>query len=303
MQKRFESDPLVPGDHAVAPGADSEGHGVLFTHRRAVRHCVRLPASPETPVRVFNSPDTPMPEVQLLSNGRYHVMVTNAGGGYSRWKDLAVTRWREDTHLRQLGHVLLHPRRGERRVLVDRLSADAQTSRRITKRFSRKGERSSAAATTISTRIPRSPFRRKTTSSCAGSASPTARGHAERSRSRVTRKWCWQPPAADALHPAFSNLFVQTEIIRRAAGDPLHSPAALPRRAGAVDVSPDGRPRGGHRRSFLRNGPHAVHRPRKHRRRSASDERIRRRSRAARARCWIRLSRSGIESHSIRSSR
>jgi cellobiose phosphorylase len=24
-------------------------------------------------------------------------MVTNAGGGYSRWKDIAVTRWREDT--------------------------------------------------------------------------------------------------------------------------------------------------------------------------------------------------------------
>ena len=23
-------------------------------------------------------------------------MITNAGGGYSRWKDLAVTRWRED---------------------------------------------------------------------------------------------------------------------------------------------------------------------------------------------------------------
>jgi len=24
-------------------------------------------------------------------------MVTNSGGGYSRWKDLAITRWREDT--------------------------------------------------------------------------------------------------------------------------------------------------------------------------------------------------------------
>ena len=47
-------------------------------------------------MRVFDSADTPTPEVQLLSNGRYHVMVTNAGGGYSRWKDLAVTRWRED---------------------------------------------------------------------------------------------------------------------------------------------------------------------------------------------------------------
>jgi cellobiose phosphorylase len=34
--------------------------------------------------------------VQLLSNGKYHVMVSNAGGGYSRWKDMAVTRWRED---------------------------------------------------------------------------------------------------------------------------------------------------------------------------------------------------------------
>ena len=46
--------------------------------------------------RDHRSADTPTPEVQLLSNGRYHVMVTNAGGGYSRWKDLAVTRWRED---------------------------------------------------------------------------------------------------------------------------------------------------------------------------------------------------------------
>jgi cyclic beta-1,2-glucan glucanotransferase len=50
----------------------------------------------QTPIRVFGSPDTPIPEVQLLSNGRYRVMVSNAGGGYSRWKDLAVTRWRED---------------------------------------------------------------------------------------------------------------------------------------------------------------------------------------------------------------
>src|SRR6185312_16069707 len=49
-----------------------------------------------TEIRIVNTPDTPIPEVQLLSNGRYHVMVTNAGGGYSRWKDIAVTRWRED---------------------------------------------------------------------------------------------------------------------------------------------------------------------------------------------------------------
>jgi cellobiose phosphorylase len=46
--------------------------------------------------RVFSGAATPIPAVQLLSNGRYHAMITNAGGGYSRWKDIAVTRWRED---------------------------------------------------------------------------------------------------------------------------------------------------------------------------------------------------------------
>jgi cellobiose phosphorylase len=54
--------------------------------------------SPEvqTKLRVFDDPGTPMPEVNLLSNGAYHVMASHAGGGYSRWHDLAITRWRED---------------------------------------------------------------------------------------------------------------------------------------------------------------------------------------------------------------
>src|SRR5256886_3927603 len=36
------------------------------------------------------------PRTHLLSNGRYVVMVTAAGSGYSRWRGLAITRWRED---------------------------------------------------------------------------------------------------------------------------------------------------------------------------------------------------------------
>jgi cyclic beta-1,2-glucan synthetase len=36
------------------------------------------------------------PLTHLLSNGRYSVMLTSAGSGYSRWRDLGVTRWRED---------------------------------------------------------------------------------------------------------------------------------------------------------------------------------------------------------------
>ena len=47
-------------------------------------------------LRRFTSPHDAIPRTHLLSNGRYAVMVTAAGSGYSRWGDLAVTRWRED---------------------------------------------------------------------------------------------------------------------------------------------------------------------------------------------------------------
>jgi cellobiose phosphorylase len=95
MQQRFESDPqfqattLLLQERAPRAAAfhlpDIEFSGARVTENTAA-----------IPVRVLNEADTATPEVQLLSNGRYHVMVTNAGGGYSRWKDLAVTRWRED---------------------------------------------------------------------------------------------------------------------------------------------------------------------------------------------------------------
>ena len=47
-------------------------------------------------VRRYVTPHTLSPRGHLLSNGSYSVMVTNAGGGYSRRQNLAMTRWRED---------------------------------------------------------------------------------------------------------------------------------------------------------------------------------------------------------------
>ena len=67
-----------------------------YVHHAAIAGNRGVSSRPAMPVRVLPRPDTATPEVQFLSNGHYHVMVTNAGGGYSRWKDLAVTRWRED---------------------------------------------------------------------------------------------------------------------------------------------------------------------------------------------------------------
>ena len=51
---------------------------------------------PPPAIRFYPSPATPVPATHFLSNGRYSVMVTSGGGGYSRWRGIAVTRYRED---------------------------------------------------------------------------------------------------------------------------------------------------------------------------------------------------------------
>ena len=58
----------------------------------------------ETRLRIFRDASSPRPAIQMLSNGRYHAMLTSAGGGYSRLHDMAVTRWREDGTRDQWGN-------------------------------------------------------------------------------------------------------------------------------------------------------------------------------------------------------
>ena len=161
----------------------------------------------------------------------------------------------------------------------------------------------SAAATAASTRTPKSPSRRKTISSCGASPSPTPRARARPSKSPATRRWCWprRPPTRCIRRSATCSC--RPRFCAQQAGDSLHAPAALPRRASAVDVPPDGGAWGGGRRGLLRDRPHALHRPRQHRGQSAGDGRARRRSPTATARCSIRLSRSAGRSRSMAASR
>ena len=95
MQRRFASDPLFQATMLLLQERIPKATAFYANSTEISEHGA-ISDSPETPIRVFKMPDTPTPEVQLLSNGRYHVMITHAGGSYSRWKDLAVTRWRED---------------------------------------------------------------------------------------------------------------------------------------------------------------------------------------------------------------
>ena len=93
MQKLFESEPQFQATLLLLQERIPRSTS-FFSHTTNIADINYVPSGTET--RVINTPNTPIPEVQLLSNGRYHVMVTNSGAGYSRWKGLAVTRWRED---------------------------------------------------------------------------------------------------------------------------------------------------------------------------------------------------------------
>ena len=180
MQKRFESDPLFQATMLLLQERIPKATA-FYAHTTELSELHTASSAAETPIRVFSSPDTPNPEVQLLSNGRYHVMITNAGGGYSRWKDLAVTRWREDSTCDNWGTFcyLRDVTSGE--FWSTAVSADAQTIASILRRSFRKGEPSFAAGTTTLTPTPRSLFRPRMISSCAESRSPTALAGAERS--------------------------------------------------------------------------------------------------------------------------
>ncbi len=48
-------------------------------------------------LRRYTTAHSRVPRTHLLSNGSYSMMVTAVGSGYSRWGDIAITRWREDT--------------------------------------------------------------------------------------------------------------------------------------------------------------------------------------------------------------
>ncbi len=97
MQRRFMAAPYIKATELLLQERIPKQGATLQPHSAEVN--AHTPSNIESAgaiMRVFTEPNTPIPEVHLLSNGRYHVMATNAGGGYSRWHDLAVTRWRED---------------------------------------------------------------------------------------------------------------------------------------------------------------------------------------------------------------
>jgi len=156
--------------------------------------------------------DTPAPEVQLLSNGRYHVMISNAGGSYSLWKDLAVTRWREDATCDSWGSFLYlrdvdsgdvwsaaHQPTGVRASRYEALFGDGRAEfRRLDQDIETWSETVVSPEDDIELRRVRITNRSRVTRTL------ELTSYAEVVLAAV---------AADATQPSFGNLFVQTELL------------------------------------------------------------------------------------------
>ncbi len=213
MQKRFESNPLFQATLLLLQERIPKATA-FYAHTTELSELHTASLAPEMPIRIFTRPDTPNPEVQLLSNGRYHVMITSAGGGYSRWKDLAVTRWREDRTCDNWGTFCYLRDVASREVWSTAFQPTLKRAKHFEAIFSegRAEFRGRDHDYDTHTEIAVSPeddieLRRVRITNHAR----TRRAIDVTSYAEVVLA----PAAADELHPAFSNLFVQTEIIRR----------------------------------------------------------------------------------------
>ena len=211
MQKRFDLNPLFRATVLLLQERIPK-IAAFFPHSTEVSGARNADDDQQSLIRVFKTPHTPAPEVHLLSNGRYHVMVTNAGGGYSMWKNLAMTRWREDATRDNAGAFCyvrdVHS--------GDLWSTTYQPTRRAPKKYeaifsqARAEFRRRDNDIKIHTEIAVSPeddieIRRSTFTN----RSRTVRTIELTSYAEVVLA----APASDAAHPAFSNLFVETEIV------------------------------------------------------------------------------------------
>ncbi|MBA2238826.1 MAG: cyclic beta 1-2 glucan synthetase [Lysobacter sp.] len=212
MQRRFVADPQLQATLLLLQERIPRT-GVFHPHAAEVSGANPRSEVAEIQLRVFTDPGMARPEVQMLSNGSYHVMLSSAGGGYSRAGETAVTRWREDATRDDWGSFCYLRDVDSGRfwsatyqpcaIAVDGYEAifsDAKAEFRGRKHgFESHMEIAVSPEDNIELRRLR-----------ITNLGRTARTIEITSYAEVVLA----PAISDELHPAFSNLFVQTELLR-----------------------------------------------------------------------------------------
>ncbi|MGV8856320.1 MAG: GH36-type glycosyl hydrolase domain-containing protein [Devosia sp.] len=96
MRARFHRDPIIKASELLLSERMPRDVAIARPRAEEVRASTDVALDPAPTVRRMTLPLSGVPVTHLLSNGRYAVMLTASGGGYSRWRDIAITRWRED---------------------------------------------------------------------------------------------------------------------------------------------------------------------------------------------------------------
>src|SRR2546426_12288751 len=96
MRARFHAEPIVQATELLLHERTPRDVAEAYPRAEEVETASTVRDLEIPAVRRLRSAHHATPEAHLLSNGRYAVMLTGAGSGYSRWGDLGITRWRED---------------------------------------------------------------------------------------------------------------------------------------------------------------------------------------------------------------
>ncbi|HEV2495699.1 MAG TPA: glucoamylase family protein, partial [Terriglobia bacterium] len=212
MRTRFHTEPMVQATELLLE--ERTPRDVMVARPRAEE--VSAPAEVRELIppmlRRFTTPHDVTPRTHLLSNGRYAVMLTVAGSGYSRWRDIAVTRWREDATRDCWGSYIF--------------LRDSQTGQVWSAGYQPCGVEADAYEASFwedHAEIVRRDRALTTTLEVVVSSEDDAEVRrvsitnlgARAREIQVTSyaELCLAPQAADVAHPAFSSLFVQTEFV------------------------------------------------------------------------------------------
>ena len=216
MQRRFMACPLLKAADLLLQERVPKAAVSVLGEDLAFESRSKLSEEVEGLTRAYTNPNSPSPEVHLLSNGRYHVAISSAGSGYSRWRDLAVTRWREDATLDPWGTFvyLRDLATGEFWSTAYQPTMHATRDYQAVFAQARAEFRQRHGELEVSTEISVSPeddveLRRVTVTN----RSSEVRFIELTSYAEVALA----AQAADEAHPAFGNLFVQTEFIRKSS--------------------------------------------------------------------------------------
>jgi len=212
MQNRFHSEPLVQATELLLQ--ERIPRGVAATRPRAEEvlsgRIVRSLTGRIT--RVFGTPFLPTPRSQILSNGLYSVMLTTAGAGYSICDNLAVTRWREDATRDYWGSFfyLRDARSGEF------WSSGYQPTAKPPKNYEVAYSEDKVVITRVDEEITTRTEIIVAPEDNAEVRRISITNHSSRMREIEITSYAeivLATPAADAAHPAFSNLSIETEFI------------------------------------------------------------------------------------------